>query len=179
MWKNLAEWRDRIKSFANDRPVLKRSVLWLFFTFIGGLLPTWGALAVFCLFGQKLSVALFVANGEFALYAASLVATMFYTLAIERERMPLRGWFMAVGLLFVVFATIVFSATLLASKSALVKTFSINMTFLASSTLILYLLSVVIVYCVTVLDMLYPPKDPMEVRNSQVDDLARSVREES
>jgi hypothetical protein len=171
-------WTDAT-NWAAANPALIRTCLWLFFTLIGGVLPTWGAVIIFALIGQSLTWSLFVSHGEFALYSASLIAPMFYTLTIDRPAgFPYRGWFTALGLALLTFAAIIFVVTVLAAQGALVPRYRLNEAFLIVSSLVGYAFTVTLVYFVTMLDMLNPPANLLAVRAEQEAELARQFHRE-
>jgi hypothetical protein len=145
---------------------------WLFWSLIGGLLPTWGLLCFLVLFNQVFDLNVFTQNGEFALYSAAMLSASMYVVTKEdirglvrhiREALsgreewkglkgsfPGQNVFLLFGFFFIIFSTLLFSgATFVQLKGV---SLPLNMPFLKWTSLGAFILSIVVSYIITVLD---------------------------
>jgi len=89
---------------------------WLCWSIILGLMPIWATAFLLCVFKQKITWDAITGNGEFALYAASFLATCFYIVARDFRQ---RGY-PSRGILLILLTALLLSAVFIYAVAALV-----------------------------------------------------------
>jgi hypothetical protein len=148
---------------------------WLFWTLLGGVMPSWLLLLLLVLFSQPLSLDVFAGAGEFALYSAGILSGTMYVVtkeirpssvfrrAVDADsrswpdrlalHFPSHGPLIAVSVVGIVVSAVVFTVTTLAARfSSLVPTPLINRSFINSLTLVVFLVSALLSFLIVVVD---------------------------
>jgi hypothetical protein len=126
---------------------------WLAYTLIGGLTPIWCGYIFLRLFSHQPSLDQFTEHGEFALYAAAIIAPVFHTISRDLNIPGLKGrqFFQLASFccMFIGVAIYVAVSSAYASTPSQVK---IDQDFLRTLTLLLFALATVVAFFITVLD---------------------------
>jgi hypothetical protein len=156
---------------------LKRShfisgISWLFWAWIGSLLPSWGLLVILLLYAQKINLNVFTQNGEFALYSAATLSASIYIITKEdskglltkivnvlqkkekwkniKSSFPGMNVFLGISVLLLVLSTLLFSgATFIRLPGSTLK---INLVFLQFTSIAIFIISNLIGYIIAVID---------------------------
>ena len=146
---------------------------WLVATLLGGLLPLWGSYVLFWLKGPSPQFSEFVRHGEFALYSASLLAAALFLILRDWAigYFPFRMLFGMVVVAALLIATIIFAGVFEANQADdPAKILNIN--FLRPFSVGLYVVTLILAFIVTLIDMVGVTVDPQELQAEQDADLA-------
>jgi hypothetical protein len=86
---------------------LQAGLLWAVYQLMGGLLPLWGTWIFLTLVGKQVDLYGFLKNGEFVLYAASLIGGGLFSL--RSDFFPIRNWLNAVLMILLAICLLVFT----------------------------------------------------------------------
>jgi hypothetical protein len=155
------------------------TILWFLFTVLVSLLPVWGSCIIFGLFSLPIKFETFISGGEFAIYSAALLAPVLYTILKELGA-PFRPRTI-VGLLAIVFLMV--SAILFAGVTAGTRTsegsspIKINIAFLATVSVILFILSAILTFFVKLIDTIAAAPDIYDMRTKETETLSKRFDE--
>jgi len=147
---------------------------WLSYTLIGGLAPIWCGYIILKLLSHRLTISQFTEHGEFALYTAALVAPAFHTLGRDLKVPGFKGrqLLLLLSVCCMLLAVCIYVAVSSAYISNALSN-EINQDFLAYGTVVLFVLSTVLAFCVTVLDYARLSSDPRDVLAGQREELKK------
>jgi hypothetical protein len=132
-----------------------------------------GQLYPFCLKGPAPEFSEFIKHGEFALYSAAMLAAACFLIMREWPTgyFPYRIIFGMLAVAGVVLSAIVFAGVFEANRPGAAAV-NLNIEFLRPFSLILFVLSLLLAYLVTLIDMVGFSIDPRELQAEQDADLA-------
>jgi hypothetical protein len=147
---------------------------WLCYTLIGGLAPIWCGYIILKVLSHHATMGQFTEHGEFALYTAAIVAPAFHTLGRDLKIPGFRGrqFLLLVSVCCMLLAVCVYVAVSSAYMSTSLPN-EINQAFLAYGTVVLFILSTGLAFCVTVLDYARLSSDPRAVLDGQREELKK------
>jgi hypothetical protein len=147
--------------------------VWLAYTLVGGLLPVYGGAIFLLLLFSDLSWARFLDHGEFAIYAAGLLAGALLVVGREyRGGFPGRSlWILLIAALLLI-AAIVFTAAFAASAAPDLAN-NLNRGVLRVLSIVLYGLTVVLAF---VLAVAKEALDKVNVEGIRAEDMQRLER---
>ncbi|QYR20981.1 hypothetical protein KZ483_25110 [Paenibacillus sp. sptzw28] len=123
----------------------KSTSLWIFYTLLGSLIPTWGGIVLLVIFNKLQDWSVFYKNGEFILYSAGLLAPALFVLIREAKRPGFQ--FMAIiSVIMLLLTGLLYSAIALFGFKIIQSDIKINMGVLAKISLFLFVLSVFIAF---------------------------------
>jgi hypothetical protein len=140
---------EAIKAFFNaigdiEKQYWKTALWIILFTLIFGLLPTWITLFMFNLHSISINIQDVTDNGQFAIYSAALISSGLYFVAREFNTHKFRG---RGGFLLILFILVVLASLLVGSATISGKVnLPINTMFLRYSSIIIFILTVPIVF---------------------------------
>jgi hypothetical protein len=165
------------------------ALYWLGFSSIGGLVPLWGLWFVLPAINQPVTLATFSQNGEFALYGASFASASLYIIFKEKpkwlKKLLNQGGkpnsqenenkdFPAKMLYLLGYVSILGATMLLFALVTLVhipdSNLPLNIKFLSFTTLVVFVVSIVMSYVTTVVDnylTTYDPEKEMRISRRQ------------
>lgn len=176
--------RHALSRFAMTRTEWTQIGKWLACYVVCSLLPIWGSVVLLKVFtDSSLGFQDFTNNGEFALYTASLLGSLFYLLFRDSlaPRFPHTAVFGIAGLVGIVVATVVFSGALLANKAAAsdgaeTTILKLNPGALALTSVIVYAGVLVLFLIATVTDIRLTAYQPRGVQAEEMDELRDTLR---
>jgi hypothetical protein len=147
---------------------------WLFYTLIGGLAPIWCGYVILKLLSHQVTMGQFTQHGEFSLYTAAIVAPAFHTLGRDLKIPGFRGrqFLLLLSVCCMLLAVCVYVAVSSAYVSNSLSN-ELDQTLLSYGTIVLFVLSTVLAFCVTVLDYARLSSDPRAVLDGQREDLKK------
>jgi hypothetical protein len=152
IWLNWRQWWETAK--------------WLFYTLAGSLLPVWGSCLLLKLFSQKIQWTDFFRHGEFALYSAAIITPAIYLILKEKFNIPFLRRHLCgfLAFSFLIFSTLIFAGvTIIAVNQNVQRPVVLNESFLVHSSIVVFCLSVFLVFFVTLGDNLITQEDLREV----------------
>ena len=164
--------RNANRSHWND------AAIWLVYTLIGSLTPVWFGWFLLTLLTRNPSWADFSHHGEFALYSAAMFAPTLY-IVLRDVRSPGFPGRLTLGLLTFV-GTLVATGFFAAVTTAFLApppVLLIDKTFLSRGTFILFTLSALLAFIVTVLDNARLIPDVRQITNAQQAELSKEFDE--
>lgn len=165
--------------WASQRPHFFQLLAWLGSHAIGGLLPLWGSFLLLALFSQKTSFEDYVQQGEFALYAASVLGTAFYLILRElRPPFPGRVALGLIAVVLVVAATLLFAGVFVGTRIPDSKLPTIDIRILSWSSLGIYVSSVVVTLIAMFIDLRRAAYDLRAESQRQIEELAESYHQQ-
>ncbi|MDQ3816154.1 MAG: hypothetical protein M3362_00510 [Acidobacteriota bacterium] len=148
---------------------------WLMYTLLGGLIPVWGGIVTFRLLSINYNFGTFTSNGEFALYSAAMLAPACYLIAKDYKDTVFvyRSVFIFICVFCLLFSAILFSLVTAVNgigKEKLPIKFDAD--FLRTSTLYLFIVSIIIAYIATAVDSYrILPEDIRDMRQDAINKL--------
>jgi hypothetical protein len=122
------------------------------FTYLGGLFPLWGGYLLFKLYHRVPSIENFTDHGEFAIYsAATLAPALYYILKDMKTSTFLYRHFFGLLCVIGLGISVLFYVAVISISVGQIPT-TIDFDFLRTVTWILFATSVIISFCVTILD---------------------------
>jgi hypothetical protein len=146
---------------------------WLAFTLVGGVMPVWGSMILTLIFNRSIVWTDYVANGEFALYSASIISGSAFLVFrdVRAKPFPYRLWLGLACLVIALVSTLVFAGVFTRGKDDEVSVFN-----MAIITLALFLLTLFIAVIVMLIDQHITAVDPAEADRNTVNDLGKRLR---
>ena len=152
---------------------------WLVCYIICSLLPIWGSLVLLQLFTNPTwAFQDFTSNGEFALFSASLLGSLFFLLFRDSlaPRFPHSAFFGIAGLVGIVLATLFFAGAVLSAKAAAgsqadASVFELNPSVLGTLSVILYGLALIVFLLATYVDIRLTSYQPADTRVEDMKEL--------
>ena len=138
---------------------------WLFYTLTGILLPVWCSCLLLKLFSQKIQWIDFFRHGEFALYSAAIITPAIYLILKEKFNIPFLRRHLCgfLAFAFLIFSTLIFAGVTVIAVNQNVQRPVLNESFLVRSSIVVFCLSVFLVFFVTLGDNLITREDLREV----------------
>lgn len=138
---------------------------WFFVTAILSLLPVWGGLCFFALFGQ-VELKGFVDHGEFAIYSAGLLTSALLVIFSDyTEPFPNRTFWGLITFVLLILATLVFGAVAATQQFPALGD-ELDLRLVRILSLMLYILTFLVTLLLTVLDKSMPGLEPIETRRA-------------
>ncbi len=148
------------------------AIAWLFFNLLGALVPIWGSLVILRLFSQNVTLDLFTAHGEFALYSASFLSAGFYVLSKDygndfigqivgrflqqgrreqiRSTFPGLRWFAMTYIFLIFISALLFAGATFAHLPNI--TIPLDVGLLSDATLVIFVITMALSFVITALD---------------------------
>lgn len=147
----------------------KTALGWLLFSLAFGLLPTWISIIMLKLFKYEIGFPCTTDNGEFALYAASMVSTGLYFIGKDfiRTSFPGRMVFLSIFGLILVTASLLFGGVCVAKAAQL----PIDMAILRIISIGTWVISIPLVFIVSAINEFNSAQDLTELQNQQQNNL--------
>ncbi len=138
---------------------------WLFYTLAGSLLPVWGSCLLLKLYSQKIQWIDFSRHGEFALYSAAIITPAIYLILKEKFNIPFLRRHLCgfLAFAFLIFSTLIFAGVTVIAVNQNVQRAVLNEPFLVRSSIVVFCLSVFLVFFVTLGDNLLTREDLREL----------------
>lgn len=147
----------------------KEASVKLCYTLIGSLIPIWLGAFIVWIIGRLSSWTMFFIHGEFAIYSAALLASVFYLISSGRERNPfLKKRFLSIStlVLILIAAGLFFIAvTNLTDRIVLLIVF----------TMIIFVFSNTIFFLANVLEIAQIDEDIRKFEKSDIEDLGKKL----
>jgi preprotein translocase subunit SecG len=152
-------------------------IVWLLWTSVGGLFPVWAGLAALQLMGKNPTLSDFSSNGQFALYAASFITASSYIVFKEYKTKSVffRRMFGAACLACVIVICFLFIITT-AGQANMIFIEKEKLSLLRKLSYILYGISAIIAFLLTVLDKKRTAKDLLHIEQSNIKKLEEEVK---
>ena len=143
-----------------------------------GLLPLWGGYGLSRLLGHDTPVGDYVGRGEFFLYTASLIgATLFLVLRDFAHAFPFRGAILLGSIVLLVLAVLFFGGVFTSShQPPAPTTAALDMSYLAWTSIMVYLVSLVIAIFAQYVDIIAISFDPRRNEEEDASNLAQQMR---
>jgi len=170
----IRELRDNAKW-----PDWRLGISWLCWSMLGGLLPVWGGWFVSLLFKRQIGISNFADSGEFALYSASFLSTIFFVLfkdfkGFKDKRFPSSSMIGITSILLLLLSTLLFGTvrciTVFGSSSPDISSL-IDLILLRRLSISCFLMVIGISFLITVADNL--KFDISKETNKQYGDLEK------
>jgi len=147
----------------------KEAYIKLCYTLIGSLIPIWLGAIIVWIIGKLNSWTMFFIHGEFAIYSAALLASVFYLISSGRERNPfLKKRFLSISTLVLILITaglFFIAVTNLTDRTILLVAF----------TIIVFVFSVTIFFFASVLEIALTDTDIRKLERSNIEDLGKKL----
>jgi len=147
----------------------KEASIKLCYTLIGSLIPIWLGAIIVWMIGRLNSWTMFFEHGEFAIYSAALLASVFYLISSGRVRNPfLKKRFLSIfTLVLILLAAALFfiAVTNLTDRIILLIVF----------TMIIFIFSVTIFFFANVFEIAQIDTDIRKLERSNIDDLGKKL----
>jgi hypothetical protein len=124
--------------------------IWFTLNIISSLLPLWGTILLLLLFSKDVSLYEMLKNGEFVLYSAAFSGGALYV--IRRDIFISRNTSNILLIASLLVSSIIFVAITVPMVNDQVGTTHINQTFLTYSSVVVFFLSVIFCFFITVAD---------------------------
>lgn len=138
----------------------RESGLWIGFTLVGGLMPLWGGMIILGLPEGPAPLHELIKHGELSLYSAALVAPALYIVVNERFTVPFpsRAALVLTGLLLLLSAAFLFGGVTALNVGVITVTVEENSVI--GWTSVLFLLSLVFVFLISLVETVRIYVDP-------------------
>ncbi|WP_379135203.1 hypothetical protein [Paenibacillus sp. sgz500958] len=148
----------------------KSTSLWLFYTLVGSLIPTWGGIVLLFFFNKWQGWYLFYEKGEFILYSAALLAPALYVLIKEAKR-PGFQLMAVISIIILIISGLLYSAIALLSYNIIDSDIKIDMGLLANISLWLFLISIIIAFFAELLSKIQQDPNVEGIRSIEMTNL--------
>jgi hypothetical protein len=165
-----------IKSASKDH--WRDAVWWFIFTLIGSLWTVYGSFFLLKLFSQKITIADFCSKGEFALYSAAILVTIFHLLWKDSSRGPYINLriFSALSLVLFFFASLIFAGVTTADVLSSSKPSILNQKLLIPASIGIFIVTLIIGFIVTLIDAVRLVPDLGRNEKNEIEDLQRAFK---
>ena len=131
-----------------------KTLKWLFAMMAGGLFPIWGSSILLILYSKNIQWLDFVRNGEFALYSAATLAPALYLITRDDMKMPCIDKNVCGIVIFILsgLSVLIFAGVLFTKYNQSQQNSKLNIHFLVIASLTIYILSMLILFILTLAD---------------------------
>lgn len=154
------------------------AIYWLLFTFIGSLFAVYGGVFLLKLVSQKVALSDLCKNGEFALYSAAILVTIFHLVWKDAYKGPFVNLrlFGSISIILFIFASFIFAGVTTANAISGEKPSVLDLRILIPSSIGTFLATLVIGFLTTLVDAVRVAPDLTKIQESEQEDLKEAFR---